>query len=108
VRPRASILPFRWSSVISGRGVAQHVAESMEYLSQGWMDVNSSALYAETFQAETKPEAVQAQVSCPVCAYQVNAATAPKSVYKGVTYYFCQTSHKDKFDANPEKYAKHS
>jgi transcriptional regulator GlxA family with amidase domain len=35
-----------------GRGVAQHVAESMEYLSQSWMDVNSSALYAETSQAE--------------------------------------------------------
>ena len=29
---------------------------------------------------------------------------SPKSVYKGKTYYFCMTDHKQAFDASPEKY----
>jgi YHS domain-containing protein len=35
---------------------------------------------------------------------EVDAKSAPKSVYLGKTYYFCMDSHKAAFDAAPEKY----
>lgn len=35
---------------------------------------------------------------------QVDPKTAPKSVYKGKTYYFCSQDHKAMFDAAPEKW----
>ena len=31
--------------------------------------------------------------------------TAPKSVYRGQTYYFCMPDHKVAFDATPENFA---
>lgn len=34
----------------------------------------------------------------------VDPKTAPKSVYKGTSYYFCSPTHKTQFDAAPEKY----
>lgn len=46
---------------------------------------------------------------CPVMGSKVPAnklATAKRSVYKGVTYYFCCDSCKPEFDKNPAKYAK--
>lgn len=43
----------------------------------------------------------------PVCGMQVDPAKAAgKSEYQGQTYYFCSTSCKAKFDANPGQYAK--
>ena len=43
----------------------------------------------------------------PVCGMQVDPAKAAgKSEYKGTTYYFCAARCKEKFDANPEQYAK--
>jgi P-type Cu+ transporter len=43
----------------------------------------------------------------PVCGMDVNPATAAgKSEYQGRTYYFCATSCKTQFDANPAKYVK--
>ena len=41
---------------------------------------------------------------CAVCDMDVNPATAPKSVYKGKTYYFCMDDHKQLFDKSPDKY----
>jgi YHS domain-containing protein len=44
---------------------------------------------------------------CPVSgAYIPDVSKAPKSVYKGKTYYFCCDSCKSTFDKNPEKYIK--
>jgi len=44
---------------------------------------------------------------CPVMGGKVkNTKTAPKSVYKGKTYYFCCQACKPKFDKNPGKYVK--
>jgi YHS domain-containing protein len=34
----------------------------------------------------------------------VDAATAPKSVYKGKTYHFCPRDHQEQFDATPERF----
>jgi YHS domain-containing protein len=40
----------------------------------------------------------------PVCGMDVDEKTAPKSEYKGKTYYFCAPGCKREFDKNPEKY----
>jgi YHS domain-containing protein len=36
----------------------------------------------------------------------VEKDTAPTTVYKGKTYYFCMDEHKELFDKSPEKYLK--
>lgn len=47
----------------------------------------------------------QPQVTCPVTGHPVkDLSSAPKSEYKGKTYYFCCPSCKPKFDKDPEKY----
>ena len=80
-----------------GRDEAEQIAYGMEYLSKSWMDPSSNAIYAEV-RKSTGP-------TCPVCGMETDAATSPKSVYKGKTYYFCgMANHKSIFDANPEKY----
>lgn len=48
-----------------------------------------------------------ASAVCPVLHVKVpDVSKAPKSVYKGKTYYFCCKDCKAKFDKNPEKYIK--
>lgn len=81
-----------------GRKVAETAAYELEYQGTGWTDPASNVTY------------LQAAVStdehplCPVCDMEVDPKTAPKSVYKGKTYYFCSDDHKAKFDAAPEKW----
>ena len=42
----------------------------------------------------------------PVCGMEVDEKNAPaSSVHKGAFYAFCSEDCKDKFDANPERYA---
>jgi transcriptional regulator GlxA family with amidase domain/YHS domain-containing protein len=81
-----------------GRDVAKNTAYQMEYQGQGWLNPESNAVYAE--EAKSTAE----HPLCPVCTMEVDAATAPKSVYKGKTYYFCSQEHKDQFDAAPAKW----
>ena len=41
----------------------------------------------------------------PVCNMNVDEAkAAAESVYRGVTYYFCAKTCKEKFDKEPEKF----
>ena len=41
----------------------------------------------------------------PVCGMQIEEADAAgQSDYNGQTYYFCSTSCKEKFDANPSQF----
>ena len=40
----------------------------------------------------------------PVCEMKVNESTQYKSVYKGVTYFFCSVTCKMLFDRDPVKY----
>jgi len=48
-----------------------------------------------------------AEVKCPVMGGTVaDIKTAPKSTYKGETYYFCCPGCKPQFDKDPAKYAK--
>ena len=82
-----------------GRDVAQKTAYNMEYQGQGWMNADSNQIYATT------PVSTAQHPLCPVCGMDVDVATAPKSVYKGTTYYFCSDDDKKTFDAAPDKFA---
>jgi len=81
-----------------GREVARNTAYQMEYQGQGWLNPESNAVYAE--EAKSTAE----HPLCPICEMEVEPDTAPKSVYKGKTYYFCSPEHKAQFDAEPEKW----
>ena len=81
-----------------GRDAARQTAFDMEYQGEGWLSPDSNAVYAHSY-AQSQEHPV-----CPVCGMAVDPATAPKSVYKGKTYYFMSEEHKQQFDANPENY----
>jgi YHS domain-containing protein/putative intracellular protease/amidase len=81
-----------------GREVAQKTAYNLEYQGQGWMDPNSNQIYA------SNPVSTAEHPLCPVCQMDVDPATAPKSVFKGKTYYFCSEEDKKTFDATPDKF----
>jgi transcriptional regulator GlxA family with amidase domain len=81
-----------------GRHVAQKTAYDLEYQGQGWMNPDSNQLYA------TSPVSTTEHPLCAVCGMDVDPKTAPKSVFKGVTYYFCSEEDKKTFDAAPEKF----
>ncbi|HJW38587.1 MAG TPA: DJ-1/PfpI family protein [Candidatus Udaeobacter sp.] len=81
-----------------GREVAQKTAYNMEYQGQGWMNPDSNQLYA------TSPVSTLEHPLCVVCGMDVDPKTAPKSVFKGATYYFCSEDDKKTFDAAPEKF----
>src|SRR5438132_5512226 len=72
-----------------GREIAQQTAYDMEYQGQGWMNPESNQLYA------AKPVSTAEHPLCPVCGMDVDPATAPKSVFKGGTYYFCSDNDKE-------------
>jgi putative intracellular protease/amidase/YHS domain-containing protein len=81
-----------------GREVAQKTAYDMEYQGQGWMNAESNQVYAAAA-VSTAEHPV-----CVVCGMDVDPATAPKSVFKGATYYFCSDDDKKTFDAAPDKF----
>ena len=81
-----------------GREVAQKTAYNMEYQGQGWMNPDSNQVYA------TAPVSTADHPLCPVCGMDVDPKSAPKSVFKGKTYYFCSDPDKKTFDAAPDKF----
>jgi len=81
-----------------GREVAQKTAYNMEYQGQGWLNPESNQLYA------TAPVSTPNHPLCTVCGMDVDPATAPKSVFKGTTYYFCSDDDKKTFDMAPDKF----
>ena len=85
-----------------GREVATQTAFTMEYQGQGWMNADSNSVYAQL------PVSTDGHPLCVVCAMDIDAATALKSVYKGKTYYFCNSEHKATFDAGPADFVKAS
>lgn len=82
-----------------GHEVAASTAYGMEYQGQGWMNPDSNSVYAKV-RTSTDEHPI-----CSVCDMDVDVATAPKSVYKGKTYYFCSRDHKEQFDAAPGRFA---
>src|SRR6266478_2071732 len=81
-----------------GREIAQKTAYNMEYQGLGWMNPDSNQVYASA------PVSTAEHPLCPVCGMDVDPATAPKSVFKGATYYFCSEDDKKTFDATPDKF----
>ena len=81
-----------------GRKVATDTAYDLEYQGQGWLNPDTNAVYLQT--AVSTDE----HPLCPVCQMEVDPKTAPTSVYKGKTYYFCSPDHKSTFDAAPDKW----
>ena len=81
-----------------GRDVAKKTAYNMEYQGQGWMNADSNQIYAAA------PVSTAEHPLCPVCGMDVDPKIAPKSVYKGTTYYFCSDDDKKTFDAAPDKF----
>ena len=81
-----------------GREVAEKTAYNMEYQGLGWMNPNSNQVYA------AMPVSTAEHPLCAVCGMDVDPATAPKSVFKGATYYFCSDNDKKTFDAAPDKF----
>ena len=82
-----------------GRDVAQKTAYNMEYQGQGWLNPDSNQLYAKAATSTAE------HPLCTVCGMDVDPKTAPKSAFKGITYYFCSDNDKKTFDAAPEKFA---
>src|SRR6266700_6073530 len=81
-----------------GREVARKTAYNMEYQGEGWMNPDSNQIYA------TSPVSTPEHPVCTVCGMDVDRKIAPKSVFKGATYYFCSEDDKKTFDAAPEKF----
>ena len=81
-----------------GRPVATDTAYQMEYQGQGWLNPASNAVYAKA------AVSTAAHPLCPICEMETDPAKAPKSAYKGQTYYFCSAGHKEQFDSAPEKW----
>jgi transcriptional regulator GlxA family with amidase domain/YHS domain-containing protein len=81
-----------------GREVAAKTAYNMEYQGQGWKDPNSNQTYA------VMPVSTAEHPVCPVCGMDVDPTIAPKSVFKGETYYFCSGDDKKTFDSAPDKF----
>jgi putative intracellular protease/amidase/YHS domain-containing protein len=82
-----------------GRDVAQKAAYNMEYQGQGWMNADSNQVYATALVSTAE------HPLCTVCGMDVDPKIAPKSVFKGTTYYFCSDDDKKTFDAAPDKFA---
>jgi transcriptional regulator GlxA family with amidase domain len=81
-----------------GREIARKTAYDMEYQGQGWMNQDSNQIYASA------PVSTAEHPLCPICGMDVDPATAPKSVFKDKTYYFCSQDDKETFDAAPDKF----
>jgi putative intracellular protease/amidase/YHS domain-containing protein len=81
-----------------GRQVAEKTAYNMEYQGEGWKNPDSNQVYA-TALVSTAEHPV-----CPVCGMDVDPKIAPKSVFKGTTYYFCSGDDKKTFDLAPARF----
>ena len=81
-----------------GRDVATQTAYYMEYQGEGWLDPDSNSAY------RTRRTSSSGHPVCPVCDMEVDPATAPRSVYRDKTYFFCMPSHKVIFDKAPAQF----
>ena len=91
-------LAFRVVERYYGREVAKKTAYDMEYQGEGWMNADSNQTYATPLVSTSE------HPLCVVCGMDVDPKIAPKSVFKGRTYYFCSEEDKKTFDAAPDKF----
>jgi len=89
-------LAFRVVERYFGREVAEETAYNIEYQGRGWTNPHSNLVY-------TKPPRFSADKSlCPVCGMDSDPSIT--SVYKGKTYFFCISNHKEAFDKDPARF----
>jgi YHS domain-containing protein len=81
-----------------GHAVATSTADMLEYQGLGWMNADSNQAYAKA-RVSTDQHPL-----CQVCGMDVDVSTAPKSMYRGRTYYFCMDAHKKLFAAGPGRF----
>lgn len=81
-----------------GRDVALRTADHLEYQGQGWLHPDANMAYAK------RRVSTAQHPCCVVCEMDVDKPTAPTSVYRGRTYYFCMAEHKRLFDAGPARF----
>ncbi|MBA5605683.1 DJ-1/PfpI family protein [Duganella sp. FT3S] len=81
-----------------GRDVALRTADHLEYQGQGWLHPDANGAYAK------RRVSTDQHPCCVICEMDVEKATAPTSVYRGRTFYFCMAAHKQLFDANPARF----
>lgn len=62
----------------------------------------SASFAQDAKKTDEKPKEAQD----PVCGMTVDTAKAPKTEYKGKTYYFCSIDDKKEFDKAPATYIK--
>lgn len=81
-----------------GRAAAEETVYQLEYQGQGWLDATgaSNQAYAKA----------RGGMVCPICGMSVVEGISPEFAYKGKTYYFCMTSHRDLFRSAPDKVLK--
>jgi len=59
------------------------------------------------YESTLQKKEVKKMAQDPVCKMDVDEKKAAVvNTYKGITYYFCSQGCKEKFDKEPEKYAK--
>lgn len=81
-----------------GREVAKKTAYNMEYQGEGWMNPESNQTYAAA------PVSTADHPLCTVCGMDVDPKVAPKSIFKGTTYYFCSEDDKKTFETAPDRF----
>ena len=70
------------------------------------MPIVPSLVRARASGATSEASVSAAPVKDPVCGMEIDPASAAgSSDYEGQTHYFCNLDCKEKFDAEPEKYA---
>jgi membrane fusion protein, copper/silver efflux system len=87
--------------IVSGLDEGARVVVSGNFL----IDSESRMKFSE---ADKPPASSQVKmVKDPVCGMEIDSqsSTTLKTIYKGVTYYFCSETCKKSFEANPGKYA---
>jgi len=77
-----------------GRDLTDQVIDGIEYQGKGWLNPDSNESFAKM------PELLGAHPICPVCL--MGADRTISSNYKGNTYYFCSTDHKDMFQKHTD------
>jgi putative intracellular protease/amidase/YHS domain-containing protein len=81
-----------------GREAARKTAYDMEYQGEGWMNPDSNQIYVTSLRSTAE------HPLCTVCGMDVDPKVAPKSAFKGATYYFCSQDDKKTFDASPDQF----
>src|SRR5262249_6331255 len=81
-----------------GREVARKTAYDLEYPGGCWNKAELNQTWAN------KPFSPTGDSVCVVCGMDVDPKAAPKSIFKGATYYFCSEDDKKTFDAAPDKF----